>query len=55
MIEANIRDYTLTVSLVVEGIAALIVTFAVAEAIVRLLLDARFRQTPIAISHAGKE
>lgn len=55
MIEAYIRDYTLTVSLVVEGIAALIVTFAVAEAIVRLLLNARFRQTPVAISHAGKE
>lgn len=37
MLEGWIREITLTGSLLVEGVAALIVAFAVAEAIVRLL------------------
>lgn len=38
MLEVWIRELTLTTSLVVEAIAAVIVAFAVAEAIVRLIV-----------------
>lgn len=37
MLESWIREITLVTSLVVEGVAALIVAFAVVEAIIRLL------------------
>ena len=38
MLETWIRDLTTTTSLVVEAVAALIVAFAVAEAVVRLVI-----------------
>lgn len=41
MLESWIREATLATSLVVEGVAALIVAFAVFEAIVRLLASIR--------------
>ena len=37
MLESWIREITFTTSLVVEGVAAVIVAYAVAEAIVRLI------------------
>lgn len=57
MLESSIREITLTTSLVVEGIAALIVAFAVAEAIVRLLLSIPRHSgpSPSQIAHDAKE
>ena len=39
MLESWIREITFTTSLVVEGVAAIIVAYAVAEAITRLILS----------------
>ena len=41
MIEVTIQQFTLTVSILVEGVAALIVTYAVIEGVIRLLLSYR--------------
>ena len=41
MIESYVVPFTTTVSLVVEGIAAVIVAYGVAEAVVRLMLSVR--------------
>ena len=57
MLEAWIRETALVISLVVEGIAALIVAYAVGEAIVRLLLSLpRHSAHPDpAVAHDAKE
>lgn len=57
MLEQAIREITLATSLVVEGLAALIVAYAVAETAVRLLLSARRHSghRDPAVAHDAKE
>ncbi|ANY20931.1 hypothetical protein A6F68_02433 [Tsuneonella dongtanensis] len=57
MLESWIREVTLATSLVVEGVAALIVAYAVAEAIVRLLMSFRRHSgdQPSHVAHDAKE
>lgn len=56
MLEQWIREVTLAISLVVEGVAALIVAFAVAEAVVRLVIWVTRRSTSAAgAAHDAKE
>ena len=57
MLESWIREITFTTSLVVEGIAALIVAYAVAETVVRLILSIPRHSGDSApqISHTAKE
>ncbi|TCJ40942.1 DUF1622 domain-containing protein [Parafrankia sp. BMG5.11] len=52
-----IREFTLATSLVVEGIAALIVAFAVAEAVARLVMSIPRHSgaAPGHVSHGAKE
>lgn len=56
MLENWIREATLATSLVVEGVAALVVAYAVTEAVVRLLLSARHHSGPrTGAAHDAKE
>ena len=57
MLENLIRQLTFTTSLVVEGVAAVIVAFAVAEAIVRLVITLPQYSGPAApgVAHETKE
>ena len=57
MLETWIREAALAISLVVEGIAALIVAYAVLEAVIRLLLSVRRHSThpDAAVAHDAKE
>jgi uncharacterized membrane protein len=57
MLEHAIREITLATSLVVEGLAALIVAYAVAETAVRLLLSVRRHSShhDPAVAHDAKE
>jgi uncharacterized membrane protein len=57
MLEQGIREITLATSLVVEGLAALIVAYAVAETAVRLLLSVRRHSShgDPAVAHDAKE
>ena len=58
MLEDWIRELTFTVSLVVEGVAAVIVAFAVAEAIVRLVITLPRHSGVVAppqVAHDAKE
>lgn len=57
MIEEWIREITLATSLVVEGVAALIVAYAVVEAVVRLFASVRWHSgdKPAQVAHDVKE
>ncbi len=57
MLEAWIREIALVTSLVVEGIAALIVAYAILEAAVRLVLSVRRHSgdAPAHVAHDAKE
>lgn len=57
MLESWIRELTLTTSLVVEGVAALIVAYAVIEAILRLVLTVQLHSGdhPPQAAHDAKE
>lgn len=57
MLEEAIREITFATSLVVEGLAALVVAYAVAESAVRLLLSVRRHSShnDPAIAHDAKE